>query len=99
MTLGVIMLVHTRFDRAEQMVRHWTAAGCPVVLHVDKAVSQAENDAFRAALSSLPNVRFAPRHTCEWGMWGMVAASQAAATLMLEEFPNVSHIFLASGSC
>ena len=38
MSVGIIMLVHTAFDRAEQVARHWAAAGCPVVIHVDRAV-------------------------------------------------------------
>jgi hypothetical protein len=99
MTLGVIMLVHTGFDRAAQMVRHWTDAGCPVVIHVDSNVSPACYDHFVGALSDLDSVRFCARHRCEWGTWGLVAASQTAATMMLEEFADVSHVFLASGSC
>lgn len=99
MTLGVVMLVHTCFDRATQMVRHWTDAGCPVVIHVDSNVAQDCYDDFAAGLSALPNVRFCRRHRCEWGTWGLVAASQTAATLMLEEFADVSHVYLASGSC
>ena len=99
MTLGVIMLVHTGFDRAEQMVRHWADAGCPVVVHVDSKVDKATHDHFVQALSDAQSVRFCARHRCEWGTWGLVAASQAAATMMLEEFAEVSHVFLASGSC
>lgn len=99
MTLGVVMLVHTGFDRAEQMVRHWADAGCPVVVHADSNVSAASYDAFAGALADLADVRFCARHRCEWGTWGMVAASQEAATLLLEEFPDVQHVYLASGSC
>jgi len=99
MTLGVVMLVHTGFDRAEQVVRHWAAANCPVVIHVDSKVDKSTYDDFAAALSDLADVRFCARHRCEWGAWGLVAASQSAATLMLEDFPDVQHVFLASGSC
>lgn len=99
MTLGVVMLVHTGFDRAEQMVRHWTNAGCPVVIHIDSNVSRANHDHFVAALADVGTVRFCERHRCEWGTWGLVAASQAAGTLLLEEFADVSHVFLASGAC
>ncbi|MCK0097524.1 beta-1,6-N-acetylglucosaminyltransferase [Yoonia sp. F2084L] len=99
MTLGVIMLVHTGFDRAEQMVRHWSDAGCPVVVHVDSNVPAASYNTFSAALADLADVRFCARHRCEWGTWGMVAASQEAATLLLEEFPDAQHVYLASGSC
>lgn len=99
MSLGVVMLVHTGFDRAEQMVRHWVNAGCPVVLHVDSNVQTASYDHLVQSLSDLPDVRFCVRHRCEWGTWGMVAASQEAATMLLEEFPQVRHVYLASGAC
>ena len=38
MSVGVVILVHNAFHRAEQVIRHWAAAGCPVVVHVDKNV-------------------------------------------------------------
>jgi hypothetical protein len=97
--VGVIMLVHTALERAEQVVRHWTAAGCPVVLHVDRQVSKQVFQEFCARLKDDPLVRFSRRHRCEWGTWGIVAASQSASELMLSEFPDVSHIYLTSGSC
>lgn len=30
MTVGVVILVHNAFDRAEQVIRHWVKGGCPV---------------------------------------------------------------------
>ncbi|GAA6209775.1 beta-1,6-N-acetylglucosaminyltransferase [Cognatishimia sp. WU-CL00825] len=99
MTLGVLMLVHTDLQRAEQVARHWIAAGCPVVIHVDAAVDRQTFKAFKANLSDATLVRFCKRHKCEWGMWGLVAASQSAAELMLASFEQVRHVFLASGSC
>ncbi len=97
--LGVIMLVHTAFGRAEQLARHWGAAGCPVVIHVDAIVPRATYDTFRKALGDMDNVRFTKRHRCEWGTWGIVAATQEASELMLARFPDVRHVCLASGSC
>jgi hypothetical protein len=99
MRLGVIMLVHNAFERAEQMARHWTDAGCPVVIHVDSNVAAADYDQFVQALGGIATLRFSKRHRCEWGTWEMVAATQDAATLMLEDFVHVSHIYLASGAC
>ncbi|MEP2955108.1 MAG: beta-1,6-N-acetylglucosaminyltransferase [Sulfitobacter sp.] len=99
MSVGIVMLVHNAFDRAEQVARHWAAAGCPVVIHIDKAVPRRAHDAFMAALSDLKDVHFSPRKRCEWGTWGIVAASQGAAELMLSRFPKVRHVYLASGSC
>ncbi len=99
MSVGIVMLVHTALDRAEQVARHWTAAGCPVVLHVDKKVARATFLAFKKALSNDPMVKFCTRHRCEWGTWGIVAASQSGSELLLSEFAKISHVYLASGSC
>ncbi len=99
MSLGVIMLVHTAFERAEQVLRHWNAAGCPVVVHVDAKVDRRQYDDFRERLSDLVTVSFSKRFRCEWGTWGIVAATQAASEVMLEDYPSVRHVYLASGSC
>lgn len=99
MTVGIVMLVHTALGRAEQVARHWSAAGCPVVIHVDKAVPRKTYDAFVKALSDLRSIKFSKRYRCEWGTWGIIAASQAASELMLASQPDVRHVYLASGSC
>lgn len=99
MTVGVVMLVHASLDRAEQVIRHWVAGGCPVVVHVDSAVRGQAHARFTRRLADLEQVRFCARHRCEWGTWGIVAASQSASEMMLAEFPQVRHVFLASGSC
>jgi hypothetical protein len=98
-TVGFAMLVHTALDRAAQVARHWAERDCPVVIHVDKSVSDQRYDDFTSALSALPNVRFCKRHRCEWGTWSLVLASQTASEMMLAEFPSVRHVYLASGSC
>tara|TARA_R110002033_G_scaffold123660_1_gene165938 strand:- start:114 stop:1811 length:1698 start_codon:yes stop_codon:yes gene_type:complete len=98
-SVGIIMLVHTALGRAEQAARHWAAAGCPVVIHVDKGVPRATYERFKASLSDVKSVEFSARYRCEWGTWGIVAASQAASELMLERFRQVRHVYLASGSC
>lgn len=99
MTVGILMLVHTALDRAEQVARHWTASGCPVVIHVDRKVSRSVYRGFEKSLSDNTLVRFSQRHSCDWGTWGIVAATQAAGEKMLATFPQVSHVYLASGSC
>lgn len=93
------MLVHTALGRAEQVARHWAAAGCPIVIHVDASVPGKTDRAFRQSMADLPNIRFCRRHRCEWGTWGLVVASQSASEMMLAEFPDVTHVYLASGSC
>lgn len=99
MTVGIVMLVHTALDRAEQVARHWTASGCPVVMHVDRNVPRKTFKQFERALSDDPLIRFCRRHRCEWGTWGIVAASQSGSEMMLSEFADVRHVYLASGSC
>ncbi|MCA0929711.1 beta-1,6-N-acetylglucosaminyltransferase [Ruegeria profundi] len=97
--LGIVMLVHTALHRAEQVARHWTASGCPVVIHVDGKVPEGVFSEFAASCADDPLIRFSERHICEWGRWGIVAASQTAAEMMLETFPEVHHVYLSSGAC
>lgn len=99
MSVGFVMLCHTALDRAAQVARHWAERGCPVVIHVDKRVTRPVYDRLIQALADVQDVRFSNRYACEWGTWGIVAATQAASTVMLREFPGVRHIYLASGSC
>ncbi|MBC7739340.1 MAG: glycosyl transferase [Candidatus Saccharibacteria bacterium] len=99
MSVGFVMLCHTALDRAAETARHWADRDCPVVIHVDKRVARADYDKLASALSDLTNVRFSARFACEWGTWGIVAATQTAATIMLRDFAEVRHVFLASGSC
>lgn len=98
-TLGIVMLVHTAFRRAEQVARHWAQAGCPVVIHVDKAVAAPARKHFESKLAGEANVSFSQRFRCEWGTWGLVAASQSASQQLLDANPDVRHVYLSSGSC
>jgi len=98
-TVGVVMLCHTALDRAAEVARHWVDRGCPVVIHVDKRVSKEDYQKLGADLVDLADVRFSTRFACEWGTWGIVNATQIAATVMLRDFPGVRHVYLASGSC
>jgi len=99
MSVGIVMLVHDALDRAEQVARHWSAHGCPVVIHIDKQVKSQAHNEFVSRLGDLNNVKFSKRHRCEWGTWGLVCASQSASELMLAQFADVRHVYLASGSC
>lgn len=99
MTVGFIMLCHTALDRAAQVARHWAERGCPVVVHVDRRVDPKPFNKMKSDLADLSNIRFSGRHACEWGTWGIVAASQEASALMLRDFAEVRHVYLASGSC
>ncbi|MFT7057802.1 MAG: hypothetical protein ACJASV_000302 [Pseudorhodobacter sp.] len=99
MTVGIVMLCHTSLDRAAQVARHWIERDCPVVIHVDKRVSLTDYDKLRRDLSDLEDVRFSNRYACDWGTWGIVAATQAASITLLRDFPGARHVYLASGSC
>ncbi|NCO20649.1 MAG: beta-1,6-N-acetylglucosaminyltransferase [Rhodobacterales bacterium] len=99
MSVGFVMLCHEALDRAAQVAGHWARAGCPVVIHVDQRVAKARYDTLVSNLAAFPQVRFCGRHSCEWGTWSLVAASQTGADMMLRAFPEVGHVFLASGSC
>ena len=99
MSVGFVMLVHDAFDRATEVARHWARNGCPIVIHVDLRVPKPVFQAFVDGFSDLDNIRFCDRRRCEWGTWSLVAASQTASEMMLSEFPDIRHVFLASGSC
>ena len=97
--IGVVVLVHQDLSRSAQAIRHWSQAGCAVVVHVDRAVTSSAHERFLRDLSDLPKVKFCARQRCEWGTWGLVAASQFACEMMLANFADPQHIYLASGSC
>lgn len=99
MSFGVVMLCHTALDRAAQVARAWAQNGCPVVIHLDRRVPDADRDGLSEALSDLPDVRFSGRVACEWGTFSLAEATILAATQMLDQFPDISHVYLASGSC
>ncbi|PWJ21779.1 beta-1,6-N-acetylglucosaminyltransferase [Jannaschia seohaensis] len=99
MSLGVVLLVHTAFDRAAQVARHWADAGCGVVIHVDAKVPRAAFRAFRDRFAGEERVRFCKRVRVEWGTWSLVAATQIASARLLEAFPDATHVYLASGAC
>lgn len=99
MTIGVIMLVHADLGRAARAARIWASQGCPVAVHVDARVPRGTFEGVRAALADEPRIGFTRRFACEWGTWGIIAATLAAARALLDDPAGVGHIYLASGSC
>ncbi len=99
MSVGIVMLCHTALDRAAQVARHWATHGCPVVIHLDRRVPEYDRAQLVRALGDLPDVRFSKGIACNWGTFSLVQASMIASTQMLREFPDVGHVYLASGSC
>ncbi len=99
MSVGFIMLVHEALDRAALVARHFCEHGKPVVIHVDKRVDEDNAKWLKQKLADCAHVVFCERHACEWGSWSIVQATQTASMVMLERFPQVRHVMLASGSC
>lgn len=99
MTIGFIMLAHQDLHRTEQVARYWAERGSPVVIHVDVRCPNEEYENLKVALGSLTNIRFSDRIACDWGKYALVAASLDCVRILLDDFPEISHCFLASGSC
>ncbi|KAF0676383.1 DUF5927 domain-containing protein [Profundibacterium mesophilum] len=99
MSVGFVMLCHEALDRAGQVAAHWAAAGCPVVIHVDRRVPEADFRALVEQVSHLETVDFCTRHACDWGTWTLVAAAQSGAEALLARHPGLGHVCLVSGSC
>lgn len=99
MAVGFVMLCHTALDRAAEAARFLAAQGCPVVIHIDRKAEAGAVRQMQADLAGCASIRFSRRYRCEWGTWGIVAATQDAAAQMLRDFPAVDHVVLASGAC
>lgn len=99
MKVGFVMLCHTEFARAAQVARHWAEQGAPIVIHVDRRVPRRRYRNFQRNLADLPAVRFSQRVRCEWGTFSITEATQMACARLLAEFADVTHVYLASGSC
>ncbi|MFV0386102.1 beta-1,6-N-acetylglucosaminyltransferase, partial [Paracoccus sp. (in: a-proteobacteria)] len=97
--LGVILLCHADLDSAAGLARIWATGGARVMIHVDSKAPAADVARMRAALAELDGIAFSPRRHCEWGGFSLVEATQEAGDMLLRQWPDCSHVFLASGSC
>lgn len=97
--LGVIMLCHDNLDIVARQAQVWVNGGAAVVIHVDRKAPAAALAQLQEELAGLSSVSFSPRHHCEWGQFSLVRATLDAADMMLDRYPGVGHVFLASGSC
>ena len=97
--LGVIFLCHNELDVASSMVRIWHDGGAAVAIHVDSRADEVSYQTMRQSLADLTDVTWVDRRQCEWGMFTMVEVIQAAATALLHQFEDVTHVLVASGSC
>jgi len=99
MTVGFILLAHQDLDRVAQVAGYWAQRDHPLVIHVDARADDDEYLTMQGQLEQFRNIRFAERRACDWGKFSIVAATLDAAEQLLDGFPEVSHAFLASGSC
>lgn len=97
--LGVIMLCHADLDMAARLARQWLEGGARVAIHVDIKTPQPEMDRLRAALAGSDSVIYSPRQGCDWGRFSLVRATQDAAEHLLRTWPDLTHVYLASGAC
>ncbi|SDD97892.1 Core-2/I-Branching enzyme [Paracoccus isoporae] len=97
--LGVVFLCHDELAVASSMVRIWHDGGAAVAIHVDRRTRGKRYNAMCQSLADLDNVEWADRRECDWGMFSMVEATQSAAAILLENYPDVTHVIVASGSC
>ncbi|MDB6177106.1 glycosyl transferase [Paracoccus sp. Z330] len=97
--LGVVLLCHADLDMAARMARIWAEGGARVAIHVDAKAGADDFATMQAALCDLENVVFTARHRCDWGRFSLVRATQDAAETLLHRFPDLTHVYLASGSC
>lgn len=94
MSLGFVMLCHTALDRAAQVARYWATRDCPVVIHADKRTRRAGRKAC-APIWPIWTTSGSRPPCLRMGTWGIVAATQTASLMMLREFPQVRHVYLA----
>lgn len=97
--LGVVLLCHENLQMAARIARVWAEGGAKVAIHVDAQSPETEMNQMKESLSDLPDIRFSRRVRCGWGRFSLIEATQHAAALLLEEFPDRTHVYLASGSC
>ncbi|MDO5605161.1 MAG: beta-1,6-N-acetylglucosaminyltransferase [Paracoccus sp. (in: a-proteobacteria)] len=97
--LGVAFLCHDAPETAAAMVRIWHEGGAAVAIHVDTRTPAAQYQSLRETLADLDSIVWVKRRACDWGMFSMVEATQDAAQALLDHFADVSHVFVASGSC
>lgn len=99
MTVGFVLLAHENLNRVAEVAGYWAQRNSPVVIHVDARCDDAAYEGLQRALGKFHQIRFVPRRACEWGRFSIVSATLDAVTLLLAEFDEVGHVFLASGSC
>ena len=99
MGIGFVILAHEHLRRTRQLARALASKNRKVVIHVDAGACAAEYDELCDSFKNSPNILFAPRRACEWGRFSLVEAGLAASQMLLNTWPDVSHVMQISGSC
>lgn len=97
--LGVVILCHDQLELATELALHWSNGAEAVTIHVDRMADPQALASMKAALSSQDNILWAKERGCEWGRFSLVQATQDSASLLLDGFPDLTHVILVSGSC
>lgn len=96
---GFVMLAHERLDRAAEVVRCLARQGAPVIVHVDGRASAAARGEMVDGFSDFTQVSVESQFRCDWGTWSLVRATLHGVRLLLEQHPEVTHVYLLSGAC
>lgn len=99
MKLGFIILAHQDLHRAGQLAKFLANNDCPVCMHIDQNASPKDLDKLKSAVNHVENIVFSEREKCGWGQFSIVQATLNAAEVLLESHPDLTNVFLASGSC
>ena len=99
MKLGFIILAHQNLSRVAELARHLAEQGSPSCIHIDKNTPASEYSKLIKDLSDLGDVSFSNRMVCEWGRFSIVKATLEAAEKLLDQSPDLTNVFLISGSC
>lgn len=98
--IAFVLLCHKDAEAVAQQVRHLTAAGDCVAIHLDGNAPASEMARLRAALAGVPGVVFAARRIrCAWGSWSLVQATLETLRAALRGFPDATHFYMISGDC
>lgn len=97
--LGVAFLCHTELELAARMVRIWHDGGAIIAIHIDAKAPEIEVEKMQQQLADLPNIFYTPRRSCKWGSFSLIEATLVTAAKLLEERPDCTHVYLASGAC
>ena len=97
--LGVVLLCHAQLQVAAHMARIWVEGGARVAIHIDAKAPAKAVATMKETLQDLPGIIYSRRVSCDWGRFSLIEATQDAAQLLLEQHPDLTHVYLASGSC